>query len=42
MPIFTLAATAALSVAGITSTFIDEAEIVEVNESPDQDEGDDE
>ena len=41
MPIFTAIATTALAAAGITSTFIEDDEIVEVTEERD-DEGDDE
>jgi len=40
MPIFTAIAAATLATVGITSTFIDEAEIVEVDERSD-DEGED-
>lgn len=39
MPIFTAIATTALVAAGITSTFIDETEMVEVDEGS-EDEGD--
>ncbi|WP_283811980.1 hypothetical protein [Bradyrhizobium nanningense] len=40
MPIFTAIAAAALATVGITSTFIDKVEIVEVDERSDDD-GDD-
>lgn len=42
MPIFTAATTAVLATAGITSTFVDEAEIVELDPRPEDDGGEDE
>ncbi|MBB4364241.1 hypothetical protein GGD65_005299 [Bradyrhizobium sp. CIR18] len=42
MPIFTAIATTALAVAGITSSYCGEAEIVEIDEHAEDDEGDDE
>ncbi|WP_256464556.1 MULTISPECIES: hypothetical protein [unclassified Bradyrhizobium] len=39
MPIFTAIATAVLATFSITSTFIDEAEIVVIDEGSDDDEG---
>ncbi|MBB4422304.1 hypothetical protein GGD66_000830 [Bradyrhizobium sp. CIR48] len=42
MPIFTAVATAALAVAGISSTFLDDAEIVEIDETSEENEGVDE
>ncbi|MBB4427993.1 hypothetical protein GGD66_006579 [Bradyrhizobium sp. CIR48] len=41
MPIFTAIAATTLAAVGVTSTFIDEAEIVEIDERSD-DEGEDE
>ncbi|SCB36016.1 hypothetical protein GA0061099_1005410 [Bradyrhizobium yuanmingense] len=40
MPIFTAVAATTLAAVGITSTFIDEAETVEIDEGSEDDEGD--